>query len=129
MTNLGNDVAGRALFIKAALQAKNEPTSLYFVSVAEALEKIDQARPLKRIVSSLYLPAAVTKTGVLYIPLSVDYLFWTEEVAGIFDDFKTRVMNEEKFSSVEIHVRGKISTRARMALESQGAKVLEGSWL
>lgn len=129
MTNLGNDVAGRALFIKAALQAKNEPTSLYFVSVAEALEKIDQTRPLKRIVSSLYLPAAVTKTGVLYIPLSVDYLFWTEEVAGIFDDFKTRVMNEEKFSSVEIHVRGKISTRARTALESQGAKVLEGSWL
>jgi hypothetical protein len=129
LTNLGSDVTGRALFIKAAVQAQNEPSSLYFVSVAEYLEKIDKTKPLNRIVASLYLPAGVTKKGVLVVPLSVDYLFWTKEVAGVFDDFKKRVALEEKFSSVEIYVRGRVSPRARQALEGRGATVIEGSWI
>jgi hypothetical protein len=98
------------------------------VSVAEHLERVSKERPLKRIVTSLYLPAAVTSTKVLYVPLSVDYLFWTSEVAGIFDDFKTRVTLEEKFASVEVRVRGRVSPRARQGLEKLGAKITEGSW-
>ena len=128
MTALGPSVAGRSLFIKAALQAKNEPSTLYFVSVAEYLEKIQKETPLKKIVSSLYVPAGVTKKGVLIVPLSVDYLFWTQEVGGIFDDFKARVTKEESFSSVEIHVRGRVSARAMTALQSLGAKVTENAW-
>lgn len=128
MTTLGPTVAGRALFIKVALTAKNEPSTLYFVSVAEYLEKVQKETPLKKIVSSLNLPAAVTKKGVLIVPLSVDYLFWTSEVAGIFDDFKSRVMKEESFSSVEIRVRGRISVQARKALEGMGTKVSEQVW-
>jgi hypothetical protein len=128
MTALGPSVAGRAIFIKAALQAKNEPSTLYFVSVAEYLEKVQKETPLKKIVSSLYIPAGVTKKGVLIVPLSVDYLFWTQEVAGIFDDFRNRVTKEESFSSVEVHVRGRISAQARSSLQSLGAKVTENAW-
>lgn len=128
MTALGPSVAGRALFIKAALQAKNEPSTLYFVSVAEYLEKVQKETPLKKIVSSLYIPAGVTKKGVLIVPLAVDYLFWTQEVAGIFDDFRNRVTKEESFSSVEVHVRGRISAQARASLQSLGAKVTENAW-
>jgi hypothetical protein len=125
MTELGSTVAGRALFIKAALNAKNEPSTLYYVSVADYLNKVQKESPLKKIVSSLYLPAGVTKKGVLIIPLSVDYLFWTKEVAGLFDDFKERVTKEEPFSSVQIRVRGRVSTQARKALEGMGATVTE----
>lgn len=125
MTALGPTVAGRALFIKAALTAKNEPSTLYFVSVAEYLEKVQKETPLKKIVASLYLPAGVTKKGVLIVPLSIDYLFWTQEVAGIFDDFKARVEKEEAFSAVEIRVRGQVSAQARKALEAMGATVTE----
>jgi hypothetical protein len=128
MTALGPTVAGRVLFIKAALQAKNEPSTLYFVSVAEYLEKVQKQTPLKKIVSSLYIPAGVTTKGVLIVPLSVDYLYWTQEVAGIFEDFKNRVAKEESFSSVEIHVRGRVSDRTRTALQSFGAKVIENAW-
>jgi hypothetical protein len=105
--------------------AKNEPSTLYFVSVAEYLEKVQKETPLKKIVSSLYLPAGVTKKGVLIVPLSVDYLFWTKEVAGIFDDFKKRVTKEEPFSSVQVRVRGQVSAQARKALEAMGATVTE----
>jgi hypothetical protein len=128
MTTLGPSVAGRALFIKAALQAKNEPSTLYYVSVAEHLEKVQKETPLKKIVSSLYIPAAVTKKGALIVPIAVDYLFWTREVAGIFEDFRDRVTKEESFSSVEVHVRGRISAQARDALQSLGAKVTENAW-
>ena len=128
MTALGTTVAGRALFIKIAVTAKNEPSTLYFVSVAEYLEKVQKETPLKKLVCSLQLPAGVTKKGVLIVPLSVDYLFWTKEVAGIFDDFKNRVTKEESFSSVEIRVRGRVSTPARKALEAMGAKVTENVW-
>lgn len=128
MTALGKTVDGRSLFIKAALQAKNEPSTLYFVSVAEYLENLHKKTPLKKIVSSLYIPAGVTKKGVLVVPLAVDYLFWTHEVAGIFDDFRDRVTKEEPLSSVEIHVRGRVSPRARAAMESLGARVSENVW-
>lgn len=125
MTELGPTVAGRALFIKAALNAKNEPSTLYYVSVADYLTKVQKETPLKKIVSSLYLPAGVTKKSVLIIPLSVDYLFWTQEVAGIFADFKDRVTKEEPFSSTQIRVRGRVSPAARKALEGMGATVTE----
>ena len=128
MTALGPSVEGRSLFIKAALQAKNEPSTLYFVSVADYLERIQKETPLKKIVSSLFIPAGVSKKGVLIVPLSVDYLFWTQEVAGIFDDFRTRVTKEESFSSVEVHVRGRVSAQARAALQGLGAKVTENAW-
>jgi hypothetical protein len=129
LTDLGKDVTGRALFIKAAVEAQSEPATLYFVSVAEYLEKLDKTNPINRMVASLYIPAAITKKGVLIVPLSVDYLFWTKEVAGIFDDFQRRVALEEKFSSVEIVVRGRVSPNARKALEGLGAKVTEGRWI
>jgi hypothetical protein len=127
LADMGTSVSGRSLFIKAASVAKNEPSALYFVSVAEALEKLHKKRPLKKIVASMYLPAGVTKDTTLYVPLSVDYLFWTKEVEGIFVDFRKRVTLEESFRSVEVHVRGKVSPRARKALQVLGIAVFENS--
>lgn len=126
LTQIGPKVSGHNEFIKMANTADNEPTTLYFVSVAEAMEKLHKRRPLRKIVTSLYIPAAVTRDGLLYVPLSVDYLFWTQEVAGIFEDFKKRVLAEEKFSSAEVRIRGRVSPLARRKLEALGAKVVTG---
>lgn len=126
LTSIGSKVAGHADFIRAACEATNEASTLYFVSVAESLENLSSVTQIKKIVSSLYLPAAVTNEGVLYVPLSVDYLFWTETVAGIFKDFKARVAKEAKFTSTDIVVRGKVSPMARKMLEKIGSRVSEG---
>ncbi len=126
LTTIGPKVPGHSDFIRAACQATNEPSALYFVSVAESLENLSSIMRIKKIVSSLHLPAAVTQEGTLYVPLSVDYLFWTEAVAGIFKDFKGRVMKEASFSSADIVVRGHVSPLARKMLESMGARVSEG---
>jgi hypothetical protein len=123
---IGPKVPGHAGFIRAANEATNEPSSLYFVVVADCLERLHATRPLKAIVSSLQLPAAVTVDKALYVPVPADYLFWTETTAGIFADFKARVMKETSFSSAEIVVRGKVSALTRKNLEAMGAKVTEG---
>ena len=126
LTTIGPKVPGHTDFIRAACEATNEPSALYFVSVAESLENLSSVTRIKKIISSLYLPAAVTSDGTLYVPLSVDYLFWTESVAGIFKDFGARVMRESKFSSTDIVVRGHVSPMARQMLEKMGARVSEG---
>lgn len=126
LKKIGPSVAGHANFITAATQATNEPSTLYFVAVAEALEKMHAQRPLTRIVGSLYLPAGVTKDGLLYVPLPVDYLFWTKEVAGILGDFKTRVLKEGQFTKAELYIRGKITPLAKQSITAMGATVVEG---
>lgn len=123
---IGPKVEGHDKFVVLASKADNEPSTLYFVSVADAMQKLHAKRPLKKIVSGLHIPAAVTKDGLLYLPLSVDYLFWTEEVAGILEDFKAKVLKEEKFSTAEVRIRGKVSALARQKIEAMGAKVIEG---
>lgn len=125
LTTIGPKVPGHAEFIKAACAATNEPSTLYFVSVAESLEKLHAISPLKRIIASLYLPAAVTKSNQLYIPLPVDYLFWTEEVASIFQDFQKRIAKEAHTTSAQMHIAGQASPLARQKLLEMGMAVSE----
>jgi hypothetical protein len=126
LSAIGPRATGYDEFLKAACIASNESSALYFVSVAEAFEKLHSVTPIKRIIASLYLPAAVTSDKLLYIPLPVDYLFWTEEVAGIFKDFKTRVVKESRVKTAQINIFGHASPMARSKLEQLGAVVSEG---
>lgn len=125
LTSIGPEVKGHNDFIRAANEAKNEPSALYFVSVAEALEKRHKKTPLTTIVASRCLPAGLTAHGTLYLPLSVDYLFWTEEVASIIKDFTTRVWSAVRPKSFEVAIRGKASTLARQSLVDLGATIGE----
>jgi hypothetical protein len=127
LTTIGPKVTGHAEFIKAACAATNEPSTLYFVSVAESLEKLHAVSPIKRIIASLYLPAAVTTSNQLYIPLPVDYLFWTEEVAEIFKDFKKRIKKEARITSAQMNIAGRASPLARHKLLEMGISVTESA--
>jgi len=126
LASIGPNVPGHAEFIRAASQAQNEPSTLYFVSVAEAFEKRHAKNPITRIVASGQLPAALLKDGTLYLPLSVDYLFWTEEVASIVNDFQTRVVGPTKAKKTLITIRGGLSLMARAHLENGTTVVTEG---
>ena len=45
---------------------------------------------LSDIVSSFDLQAGLTKEKDLFIPLSVDYLSWSQKISAIFHNFKTK---------------------------------------
>lgn len=128
LSSLGPKIPGHTDFIRAACEATNESSTLYFVSVAETFENLHKISPLKRIVASLYLPAVITEDGTLYIPLPVDYLFWTDTVAEIFKDFKARVFKEASFTSAHMALRGRASPLATRSLSKLGFKVSEGSF-
>lgn len=128
LSAIGPKVQGHAEFIKAACAATNEPSTLYFVSVAESLERLNSVTPIKRIIASLYLPAAVTISDQLYIPLPVDYLFWTAEVASIFGDLKARIGSEASITSAQMNITGRASAMTRAKLVGMGIRVQELSY-
>lgn len=117
---IGSSVKGHENFVRAALEANDEATALYFVSIAEQLAETHHTRPLDRIVASLYLPAAVLRDGTLFLPLQVDYLVWTEDVAKIFADFSKKVVVPERCKKAEVHIIGDVSPRASMELSRIG---------
>ena len=120
---IGPRVNGHEHFLKAASAARSEAVTLYYVSIAEALEKYHKEKPLSDIVSSFDLPAGITKENHLFIPLSVDYLFWTEEISAIFHNFKTKVRRVTPFKTMEVSTHGKASARAMEALKRLGVAV------
>ncbi len=120
LTAIGPKVPGHTEFIKAACTAINEPSTLYFVAVAESLERLHGVSSLKKILASRNIPAAVTNSNRLYIPLPVDYLFWTEEVSSMFTDLKKHLQKEAKIASMQINISGQASALARMKLTSLG---------
>jgi hypothetical protein len=128
LTAIGSTVPGHTDFIRAACEAQNEPSTLYFVSVAEALEKKHAASPLEKIVAAQTLPAGVTKKGGLYLPLSVDYLFWTTQVDAIFQDFESKIVTGLRSKNFEVAIRGRASPLAMTSLRRMGASVKENAF-
>jgi hypothetical protein len=120
---IGSSVKGHGNFIRTALEANDEATALFFVAVAEQLVETHQTRKLDRIVASLCLPAAVLKDGTLFLPLQVDYLVWTKDVAKVFADFKKRVVIPERCKRAEVYIIGDLSPRARKELSTIGVVV------
>jgi hypothetical protein len=61
------------------------------------------------------------------VPLPVDHLVWTEEIAGVFRDSKRRVREEDgvELTYSELRIRGTVSPAARAGLEAMDMKVLE----
>ncbi len=117
---IGSSVKGHAHFVRAALEANDEGTALYFVAVAEQLAETHRIRPLDRIVASLYLPAAVLRDGTLFLPLQVDYLVWTKDAARVFADFSKRVVVPERCKKAEVRIIGDLSPRAARELSHIG---------
>jgi hypothetical protein len=120
---IGPSVKGHGNFIRATLEANDEATALFFVSVAEQLAETHQTRPIDRIVASMYLPAGVLKDGTLFLPLQVDYLVWAKDVAKVFTDFKQRVVVPERCKQAEVYIIGDVSVRAKKELSEIGVVV------
>lgn len=118
-------VENRNYLIDAIAQLKSREGVIYYVRSTAALMRIHTREPLKEIIASFYLPAAVTKTGKVVIPLAVDYLVWTKNIARIFQDFKAKISREVLATSGEILIAGHASPRCRVELERLGAVVRE----
>ncbi len=116
------DIRGRAGFIQMASNAQDSETAQFYVTASHKLLKLHQQQEaLKELVTDVKLPAALSKSNKLYIPLPVDHVVWTKEIAQIFRNFKSRIVQKYKVSSTTVILSGTISPRCSQELKILGA--------
>lgn len=108
-----------------AATAESNAGAWYFVHSIQQLSRFHQQRPLTKVITELAIPSAITASGYYVVPVPVDHLVWTEDVATILTDAHERVGREVKINASEVMVAGTVSSRSRKELEKQGFGVSE----
>ena len=118
---------GRDAFIQQALSANDEETANFFMNVAETMRGYQaKASPIRQI--SVYGPLVFAKaaSGIVLIPLPLDYPIWTERagqrVPAAMSAYKSSNPDSKKF---ETWVTGTVSKRAKEELAKLGIQVVE----
>ena len=119
----GVEKSGDLLILASA--AKSSAGAWYFVHAIRQLSRFHQKRPFTSIVTDLAIPSGITKSGHYVVPLPVDHLVWTEDIATILTDAHETVGRTFTIGSSEVVVAGTVSPRSRKELENQGFSVVE----
>ena len=117
------DKSGDLLILASA--ASSSAGAWYFVHAVQQLSRLHQKRPFTSIITDLAIPSAITKSGHYVVPLPVDHLVWTEDVATILNGAHETVGSEFSIGSAEVVVAGTVSSRSRVELEKQGFELAE----
>lgn len=123
--NAMEDVENSAELFQLAATVGSSEAAWYFVFAIQQLVKSHEENPFEEVISAIALPAAVTPAGHLLIPMPVDHLVWTEDVAEILSRAHQRAISHHKVSSKELQLRGTVSKRTRQELQQLGFSVTE----
>jgi hypothetical protein len=121
--------ADKENFFELAAGADDRSSAYFYVMMAEQLAEIHREEvPIVRLVAGVRIPAGMAEDGHLIVPLPVDHLVWSEEIAGVFQDSVRRVRVEDQVDVTysELRIVGTVSDRARAGLEGFGMKVRSG---
>lgn len=110
-----------AYLLNTAGMAQSKEIAEFFVQAIGKLGKYQAENPLKAIVTDGLLPGAVAKDGKHIIPLALDYLVWTKEVAEIFKNYHSKVEPRYGVQYTIVFLTGDISPRCEMELRRLGA--------
>jgi hypothetical protein len=109
------DVEGRAAVIRLAATARSEEQARFLATAVRLLGKPHELEE----VTATGTVVGREKGGSIVVPAPVDYVSWTERVAG----FANR--DDLKASGRSVWLTGKMSPRARREFEALGWKVNE----
>lgn len=109
--------------LNLASEAQSTAGAWYYVQAIQQLSRFHKQRPLTRIITELKIPSAITASGYFVVPVPVDHLVWTEDVAAIFINAREKVGGERPISTAEVVVAGTVSSRCRRELEKQGFNI------
>ncbi len=120
-------VQDRGAMLEGAALARSEAGALVFYESAEYAVRYHRRH--ERFVSFLgksRVPAGVTKSGTVIMPLPLDSVVWTKEFEQIFTGLRKRVTDENRrISRIELHFFGPVSPVCRTNLERSGLVVRE----
>ena len=116
------DVSGIEQLTATAANAKSREGAQFYLQAIGKLASIHGGKePFAKIISDTTIPAALTGSNQLVIPLPVDYLVWTEEVATILTRFKNSASRQGKKSFALVLVGGLVSPRCKAEMIKLGA--------
>lgn len=95
------------------------------LAVYEYLAKLDQGGTISGFVQNAPMAIAVRNNDTLILPFAVDYLQWTQEVAGPIQSFANLVGNPTPYRHAEIHIRGTASSLFKDNARKLGLSVVE----
>jgi len=111
-------------FIRVVEEIKSPAGGMYILNASRMINQYHATKgKIVRFVGAMMIPAGLTAEGHLVVPISVDRLHWTREVAGVFTNFKQRVIREAPIKSAEVLLLGDISPLAKANLEKLGATI------
>jgi hypothetical protein len=115
-------VDGREWLVVAASQVASAEAAVFYVNTYQQLAAahLKQA-PFARVLSGSRLPAAVTKKGRVVVPLAVDYLTWSKDLAGAVNDLIK--ISGRSSRAIEVRVSGGVSKACLEVLRSRGLLV------
>jgi hypothetical protein len=109
------------LFLQSANQALTPADGRYFEQVAELLAAYSQKMaPLQSLRLQDGLLCATDSKGMLIVPISLDYVIWTEKVAQRADELAHVPVDEPTIKGVEVCTDGKASDRVKSELSKRG---------
>ncbi len=107
--------------INQAAKVKTRTVANFYLQAISKLAEQHKVLTFKHIVPDLLLPAAVSNAGELIVPLPVDHLVWTPEVARIFTYFRKSVLKAGECESAKVLLAGTVSSQCRKELTGLGA--------
>jgi hypothetical protein len=109
------------VFLQAANKALTEQDGRYFENVAKLLAAYAQkAAPLQSLRLEDGLICAIDQSGVLVVPVSLDYAMWTATVAQRVNELADLKNSDQNIKSVAIWTDGKASERVKTELKQRG---------
>jgi hypothetical protein len=115
-----NGVAGRAELFRHSLDLTSDAEAQVYLRSAGLLVVAHKSHPLRAVLPGVRLPSAELADGRLVVCGAFEAVYWTEEVARGEEQLQRSLPPQHEGIGRELWLAGKLSDRARHALEHRG---------
>jgi len=117
------DVAGREIFLEAALAADSEEAALYYQQLIELISGFHfNTAPVKEIALVEGFPVALTTKGGAFIAVPTDRIYWTQESGLYLEQLLAAIPGRPKLTGITLWTLGDITPLAAEAMRQRGVQ-------
>lgn len=119
-------VKGLEYFIAAASLANDATTALlYQVTAQMVADYHHKVAPVTEVGEVSGRPYLINNAGLFVLPVPVDYVFWTWEVAEKLNAVESGIQKSGKITGKTLWVSGKVEQRAREMIAARGWQIMQ----
>ena len=120
------EVPGRNFFIADATLANEETSALLYQKTAQMMADYHRlVAPAVHMGTISGRPFLKNRDGMIILPLPVDYVFWTEAVAGKLQTIENGLARIKDIKGKEMLISGKVEQHAGEMIANRGWQVIQ----